>query len=112
MCLNFREFPILGLFTKFRIREFSFFPSSAIIIIIFTRFLNWRICPFREIRENYNLANITRSTVCDISDMFRQREYYIYIGDSEGQHEQFQNNTLMILLVCGVFNIFLCSLSL
>ena len=33
--LNFREFPILGLFTKFRIREFSFFLSSAIIIIIF-----------------------------------------------------------------------------
>ena len=32
--LNFREFLILGLFTKFRIREFSFFCSSATIIII------------------------------------------------------------------------------
>ena len=37
-CLNFREFLIWGLFTKFRIREFFF--SSAIIIIIFVRFLN------------------------------------------------------------------------
>ena len=27
-CLNFREFMILGLFTKFRIREFLFFFSS------------------------------------------------------------------------------------
>ena len=30
-CLNFRKFLILGLFTKFRIREFSFFFSSAIM---------------------------------------------------------------------------------
>ena len=37
---NFRGFLILRLFTKFRIREFSFFFSSAIIKIIFTRFLN------------------------------------------------------------------------
>ena len=51
-CLNFREFLILGLFTKFRIHEFSFFFSSAIIVIIFARFLNSRICPPRDIREN------------------------------------------------------------
>ena len=51
-CSNFREFLILGLFSKFRIREFSFFFSSAIIIIIFAIFLNSRICPLREIREN------------------------------------------------------------
>ena len=50
-CLNFREFLILELFTIFLFREFSFFFSSAIIKIIFARFLNWRICP-REIREN------------------------------------------------------------
>ena len=46
-CLNFHEFPILRLFTKFRIREFSFFFSSAFIIIIFAIFLNSRICPPR-----------------------------------------------------------------
>ena len=51
-CLNFREFLILGLFTNFRIREFSFLLSSAIIIIIFAKFLNSRICPPRKIREN------------------------------------------------------------
>ena len=51
-CLNIREFRILELFTKFRIREFSFFFSSAIKIIIFTKLLNSRICPPREIREN------------------------------------------------------------
>ena len=39
-CLNFREFLILGLFTKFRIIEFSFFFSNVIIIIIFAKFLN------------------------------------------------------------------------
>ena len=39
-CSNFREFLILGLFTKFTIREFSFFFSSAIIIIISTLYLN------------------------------------------------------------------------
>ena len=47
-CLNFREFLILGLFMKLRIREFSFFFSSAIIIIIFARFLNSRYCPPRK----------------------------------------------------------------
>ena len=48
-CLNFREFLILRLFTKFRIREFSFFSSSSIFL---NRFLNSRGCPPREIREN------------------------------------------------------------
>ena len=33
-CLNFREFPIWGPFTNFRIREYSFFFSTAIIKII------------------------------------------------------------------------------
>ena len=51
-CLNFREFLILGLFPKFRIREFSSFLNSAFIIIIFGRYLNSQICPPREIREN------------------------------------------------------------
>ena len=40
--------------------------SSAITIIIFARFLNSRICPPCEIREISNLANITRSTVCEM----------------------------------------------
>ena len=40
------QFLILGLFTKFRIREYSFFSSSAtIMIIIFAIFLNSQICP-------------------------------------------------------------------
>ena len=51
-CFNFREFPILGLFTKFRIRDFSFVLRGAIIKINFARFLNSRIYPPREIREN------------------------------------------------------------
>ena len=51
-CTNVRDFLILGLFTKFRILFFLFFASSAIIIIIFARFLNSRICPPRGIREN------------------------------------------------------------
>ena len=40
VCLYFRKFLILGLFTKFRIRKFFFFFNSAIIIIIFAVFLN------------------------------------------------------------------------
>ena len=51
-CLDFREFLILRLFAELRIREFSFFFSNAIIVIIFARFLNSRICPPREISEN------------------------------------------------------------
>ena len=51
-CLNFREFIILGLFTKSRIRQFSLFFSSSIIIKKIERFLNSRNCPPREIREN------------------------------------------------------------
>ena len=51
-CSNFREFLILGLFTKFSNREFSFFFSGATIIIILAGFLNSRICPPREIRKN------------------------------------------------------------
>ena len=49
---NFHEFLILWLFTKCRIREFSFFFSGAIIIIIFARF-------------SWNLANITSTTVLE-----------------------------------------------
>ena len=66
-CLNFREFLFLRLFTKFRIRDCSFFFSSAILKIIFASFLSSRICPPREIRENKKLANITRSTVSQIN---------------------------------------------
>ena len=44
---NFHEFLILGLFTKFRIREYSFF-ISAIIIRFFARFLNFQICPLHK----------------------------------------------------------------
>ena len=51
-CLNLREFHILGLFTKFRIRKFLVFFSSVTIIIILARFLNSRIYPPREIRKN------------------------------------------------------------
>ena len=50
-CFNIRESLIVVLLT-FKIREFLFFFSSAIITIIFASFLNLRICPFREIREN------------------------------------------------------------
>ena len=39
---NFSEFFILQLFTKFRIREFSFFIDSAFLIII------RKFCPPRE----------------------------------------------------------------
>ena len=73
-CLVFREFLILGLFTKFIIREFVFFFSSAIIIIIIVRYLNSRICPPREIRENQNLANITRTTVYIKCETFRSKK--------------------------------------
>ena len=38
--LNSREFLVLGLFTEFRICEFSFFFSRAIIITILAKFLN------------------------------------------------------------------------
>ena len=53
-CLNCREFLVLGLFTKFRIREFLFFFSSAIIIIFFARFLNWRKLKPRKYYQIYS----------------------------------------------------------
>ena len=56
-CLNLREFLILGLFTKFRIREFFFFFSSAI-------YYNNN---FREILEFANLSS---------SRKLKLREYY------------------------------------
>ena len=40
------------LLTQLRIRELSFFFLSAIIIIIFARFLNSPVCFPREIRQN------------------------------------------------------------
>ena len=61
--LNFGEFLILDFSRSLEYREFSFFFSSAIIIIIFARSLNSLICPPCEIRENSNLVNITGSTV-------------------------------------------------
>ena len=60
--LNIREYVILGLFARSRIRELSILIIvSAIIIINVAKFLNSQNCP-REIRKNSNLANITRST--------------------------------------------------
>ena len=47
---------------NFRVFKFVF-SCASIIIIIFARLLNSRICPPREIREKWNLANTTRSTV-------------------------------------------------
>ena len=55
-CVNFREFLLLGLFTKFRTREFLFFLSSTIIIIIFEEFLNSRSCPPRKYYQIYSIA--------------------------------------------------------
>ena len=69
VCLTFCEFLIWGLFVKFRMREFLFsIILFSIIIIIFVRFLNSRICPPREISKNSDLANITGSTICDYSE--------------------------------------------
>ena len=49
VCVNFRECLIFRLITKLRIRELSLYFSSAIIIIIFARFLNSRQLKYREI---------------------------------------------------------------
>ena len=53
-CLHLSKIMILGLFAKLRIREISLFFSSAIILIIFARFLNSRICPPREYYQIYS----------------------------------------------------------
>ena len=58
-CLNFRKFLILELFTKFRTREFSFFFSNAIKIIILAKLLNSRIYRPHEIRECYQIYSIS-----------------------------------------------------
>ena len=42
----------MGLFTKFRIREFLFFFGSAIIIIIVARFLNVLFAKFAKIKTS------------------------------------------------------------
>ena len=94
-CLNFREFLILWLFTKFIIPEFSFFCSSVIIIIIFVRFLNSRICLPHESRENQDLANITRSTVLSdepqtISQLTAEKSFDFWI----------ETNTVTQVLFC------------
>ena len=57
--LNFRDFPILGLFPKIRFREISFFSSSSIIIII--------------LYEILDLANLSSSRN---SRKLKPREYY------------------------------------
>ena len=65
-CLNFREFLILKLFTKFRICECSFFFNSAIIIIIFARFLNSRIvflAKFAKIKTSQILPDLQYSAL-------------------------------------------------
>ena len=74
-CLNIREFLILGLFTKPRIRDFLFIFCSAIRIIIFAWFLNSRICPPREfakIKTSRILPDLQyiewlNNDICDIS---------------------------------------------
>ena len=58
-CLNFRESLIMGLFTKIRIREFSFFFSSSITNN-----------NFREILEFANLSSSRNSR------KLKPREYY------------------------------------
>ena len=82
---NFRVFKFarifyFGPFHEVENSKFSFFFTSAIIIIIFAKFLNSRICPPREIGKNFvkrpkiknsrkfKHAKITRSTV--ISEYF------------------------------------------
>ena len=94
-CLNFREFLILWLFTKFIIPKFAFFCSSVIIIIIFVRFLNSRICLPHKSRENQDLANITRSTVLSdepqtISQLTAEKSFYFWI----------ETNTVTQVLFC------------
>ena len=49
---------ILALFTKFGTRGFSFFFSSAIILIIFGTFLISRIHPLREIKTSQILPDL------------------------------------------------------
>ena len=72
-CLNFRGFLILGLFTKLKIREFSFFFSSAIIIIIFVTFFN--LSSLQNSRK-LKSPNITRSTVYQMTAQFLFLEFY------------------------------------
>ena len=50
-CSNICKFLILELFTKFRIREFSFFFRSDIIIVIFARFWNSNFSSSRNSRK-------------------------------------------------------------
>ena len=80
-CLNFREFQILEFFATIGIREFPFFFSSAIIIKKFARFLNSRIGRPREIRENKNLANITRSTVSQGRVVVVTNDIFLFLCD-------------------------------
>ena len=77
---NFRVFKFSGIsdfrtFRKFRIREFTSFFCSVIIIIIIERFLNSRIC---HSRKNQNIANITRYTVL-INTLFTAFKQFKYI---------------------------------
>ena len=58
-CFNIGEFLILGLFTKFRIREFSFFSSSVIII--------------KKIGE---ILEFTILSASQNSQKFKPREYF------------------------------------
>ena len=61
-CLNFHEFLILRLFTKFWIIEFQLFFSRAIMIKIFARFLNSRICLPREYYQIYRILSASKQT--------------------------------------------------
>ena len=68
--------------------RFFIFFSSAIMIIIFARFVNSRKCPRREIRENYYLVNITRSTVYKMDNQCSVTKLTIHIPSTLSRHKQ------------------------
>ena len=67
VCLNFREFLILVLFTEFRICEFSFFFGSTIIIIFFC-----------EILEFVNLSPLAKFAKIKISRILPDLQYMFW----------------------------------
>ena len=69
-CLNFREFLILGLFTKFRIREFIFSVRSAIIIIITITISRPLLQSLRRHRQNQIILSPTNISEGDKLNTF------------------------------------------